>query len=109
MNLPTKSLDIDTSILEIPKDASVGDTDNFSNYDMYINTEAIFPKYGEIIQSTRALCCTIVPKQTKMDTFNHDLNLDSQIYDVMFNNGYKQQLAANMLALAMFDNVDANG
>ena len=41
--------------------------------------------------------------------FNHNKMLDTKIYDIIFMDGTVQQLAANIIALSMYEHVDSEG
>ena len=41
--------------------------------------------------------------------FNHNKRLETRIYDIMFMDGTVQQLAANRIALIMYEHVDSEG
>ena len=49
------------------------------------------------------------PDGNVVGSFNHKKMLDSRIYDIMFMDGTVQQLAANRIALSMYEYVESEG
>ena len=49
------------------------------------------------------------PDVNAVGDFNHNKMLDIRIYDIMFMDGTVQQLAANRIALSMYEHVDSEG
>ena len=49
------------------------------------------------------------PDINAVGSFNHNKMLDTRIYDIMFMDGTVQQLAANRIALSMYEHVDSEG
>ena len=57
--------------------------------------------------SVRLIKRSLGPDGNDVGAFNHNKMLDTRIYDIMFMNGTVQQLAANRIALSMYEHVDS--
>ena len=59
--------------------------------------------------SARVIKRSLGPDVNAFGAFNHNKMLDTRIYDIMFMDGTVQQLAANRIALSMYEHVDSEG
>ena len=59
--------------------------------------------------AARAIKRSLGPDGNAVGAFNHNKMLDTRIYDIMFMDGTVQQLAANRIALSMYEHVDSEG
>ena len=48
-------------------------------------------------------------QSNSVGSFKHNKMLDTRIYDIMFMDGTVQQLAANRIALSMYEHVESEG
>lgn len=88
---------------------SVPDIDKFDNFDEYINAELMLPKDGKTMAAAKVIRRSTGSDGKVHGKFNSNKMLDTRIYDVMFMDGKLQQLAANRIALSMYENVDSEG
>ena len=66
-------------------------------------------KEGKGVVAVRVVRISLVPDGNDVGYFNHNKMLDTRIYDIMFMDGTVQQLAANRIALSMYEHVDSEG
>ena len=59
--------------------------------------------------AARVIKISLGPDGNAVGDFNHKKMLDTRIYDIMFMDGTVQQLAANRIALSMYEHVDSEG
>ena len=59
--------------------------------------------------AARVVKRSLGPYGKVVGSFKHNKMLDSRIYDIMFMDGTVQQLAANRIALRMYEHVDSEG
>ena len=64
---------------------------------------------GEGMVAARVIKIYLGPDSNAVGAFNHNKMLDTRIYDIMFMDGTVQQLAANRIALSMYEHVDSEG
>ena len=57
----------------------------------------------------RVIKRSLGPDGNAFGAFNHNKMLDTRIYDIMFMDGTVQQLAANRIALSMYEHVNLEG
>ena len=104
---PPKPIHQDEPSVSEPE--SVPDTDTFDNFDEYINAELMFPKDGKTMAAAKVIRTSTGSDGKDHGRHNSNKMLDTRIYDVMFMDGQIQQLAANRIALSMYENVDSEG
>ena len=59
--------------------------------------------------AARVIKRSLGPDGNAVGAFNHKNMLDTRIYDIMFMDGTVQQIAANRIALSMYEHVDSEG
>ena len=91
------------------KEYIIPDSDDFPEYDRYINAEVILPRDGERFQSAKVVRRTTEPDGSAIGTSNNNPVLDTRIYEVMFNDRSTQEYAANRIALSMYEHVNEEG
>ena len=107
LNPPPNPIDLNEPNTPIPDKDSILEADNYSNYDKYINAEVIIPKDGERVKSAKIIRRATASDGSKTCNFNTNSIFDTRFYEVIFNNGATQLLAANRIALNMYDQVDS--
>ena len=88
---------------------SIPDADSLSDFDEYINVELMLAREGEGMVAAKVIKISLGPDGNEVGAFNHNKILDTRIYDIMFMDGTVQQLAANRIALSMYEHVDSEG
>ena len=109
LNPPPTPLDLDGENFKPEEEYHIPDTDDFPEYDKYMNAEVILPRDGERFQSARVVRRATEPDGSAIGTSNNNPILDTRIYEVMFNDGSTQEYAANRIALSMYDHVNEEG
>jgi len=109
MNPPPTPLDHNGENFVPEEEYKIPDTDEFPEYDKYINAEVILPRDGERFQSARVVRRSTNADGSSIGTSNNNPILDTRIYEVMFNDGSTQEYAANRIALTMYDHINEEG
>jgi len=100
---PSVPLQDDASYHQAEDDYMVSDYDEFPNYDRYLQAEMMLSKEEKLHQLAR-----IIQRYTKSDgtvhgKFNQNPILDTQVYDITFNNITIQHMPASCIALSMHE------
>ena len=90
LNPPPTPLDLDGEKFKPEEEYHIPDTDDFPEYDKYMNAEVILPRDGERFQSARVVRRATEPDGSAIGTSNNNPILDTRIYEVMFNDGSTQ-------------------
>ena len=109
LNHPPTPLDHDGENFVPEEEYKIPDTDEFPEYDKYINAEVILPRDGERFQSARVVRRSTNADGSSIGTSNNNPIIDTRIYEVMFNDGSTQEYAANRIALTMYDHTNEEG
>ena len=104
MTPPPQPIALDEPAVRTPE--SIPDAESFLYFDEYINTELMLAREGERMVAARVIKISLEPYGKDVGAFNHNKMLDTRIYDIMFMDGTVQQLAANIIALSMYEHVD---
>ena len=96
---------LDVLAVRTPK--SIPDAYSFTYFDEYINTELMLASEGKGMVAARVIKKSLGPDGNAVGVFNHNKMLDTRIYDIMFMDGTVQQLAANIIALSMYEHVNS--
>ena len=106
MNPPPTPIYMDAENFLSDEECNIPNADDFPEYDKYFNSEIILPRDGEHFQSTRVVCRATESDGLTIGIFNKNPNLDTIIYEVMFNDGSTQEYAVNRIALSIYDHVN---
>ena len=91
------------------EEATMPEVDISDGYDWFIEFEVLLPKNG-VEMSTAKVISRVKDKDGKVKGIYHkNPILDTIVYDVMFHDGGTCQYAANVIAEAMYSQMDLNG
>ena len=85
------------------------EVDGFDNYDQFIESEVLLPKNG-VEMSTANVISRVKDKDVKVKgKYHKNPILDTRVQDVIFPDGVISQYATNVIAKAIYLQVDSNG
>lgn len=85
------------------------ETDDFADYDGYINAEVLLPQDGEHMRAAKVMGKAKDSNGKIIGQHNANPILNTTVYNVMFPDGGVQQYAANTIAENIFSQVDEDG
>ena len=85
------------------------DDDVHEDYNGLLQAEVMLPKNGEKMEVARVIRKVKDTSGMTVGSYHPNLILDTQIYEVMFNDGSIERYAANTIAENIYSQIDENG
>ena len=86
--------------------STVPEVDDIKDFDIFMETEDMLPRDGDHHQATRVVGIIRNNDGQTIREIDHNLILNTKVYDVMFPDGVVHQYAANTISENIYSQVD---